>query len=104
MLPIGSPQGDPHTEPRAPREVLGAGSTVPELRLLFPEDLCAPIAADLRKEDARLQKQIDRGRLEEWFAGTVEAARTSAQTDASSEARLALKKRMLAANLRETSR
>ncbi|KAI9885276.1 MAG: electron carrier [Watsoniomyces obsoletus] len=100
----GFQQDSTDTEPRAPHEVLGAGSTVPELRLLFPEDLCAPIAADLRKEDARLQKQMDRGRLEEWFSGTVEAARTSVQTDASSEARLALRRRMLAANLRENAR
>ncbi|KAI9829356.1 MAG: hypothetical protein M1826_005676 [Phylliscum demangeonii] len=72
--------------PLRPADVLGAGASPADLYSLFPEDLCAAIAADLRQEDQRLQRHLDKGRLDHWFAGIVDAARESVQEEQQAKA------------------
>jgi hypothetical protein len=70
---------------------------------MFPDDLCETIAVDMRKEDARLRAQMERGRLEHWFAGVVEAARASAQAGARAEVLSAQAKRQVDAEMQQAA-
>ncbi|KAI9851477.1 MAG: hypothetical protein M1838_003552 [Thelocarpon superellum] len=68
-----------------PSEVVGAGCTADELHERFPDDLGEPVAADVRQEDAALQRYIEKGRLEEWYAGIVAAAQKSVHSELMAE-------------------
>ena len=70
-----------------------------DLKLLYPEDLCNPIAADMRKEDERLQAQMERGRLEQWFSGVSAAVHRSRRSEADVELSLAKTRRTMERNL-----
>ncbi|KAI9787788.1 MAG: hypothetical protein M1816_007436 [Peltula sp. TS41687] len=87
--------------PLRPAEVLGAGSTAADLHDLFPEDLRGPIAADMRKEDERLQVYLDQGRLDDWFSGVVDAAQKSLQDELEMEMMMAKRRRSAELRLRE---
>ena len=85
--------------PRGPNDVAGAGLAAADLKLLYPEDLCNPIAADMRKEDERLQVQMERGRLEQWFSGVSAAVHRSRRSEADVELGLARTRRTIERNL-----
>lgn len=87
--------------PLRPGEVLGAGSTAADLHDLFPEDLRGPIAADMRKEDERLRLYLERGRLDHWFSGVVDAAQKSVQDEMEMEMAVAKRRRSVKRKLRK---
>ncbi|KAL8702196.1 MAG: hypothetical protein Q9224_000111 [Gallowayella concinna] len=73
--------------PREPSTLLGAGTTVESLRISSrykdaPDSALSLIARDLETEDKALQRCIEKGRLEEWWKGIVDAARSSARNEA----------------------
>ncbi|KAL8802554.1 MAG: hypothetical protein Q9182_003719 [Xanthomendoza sp. 2 TL-2023] len=73
--------------PPEPSTLLGAGTTVESLRTSSrykdaPDSALSLIARDLETEDRALQRCIEKGRLEEWWGGIVDAARTSARNEA----------------------
>ena len=73
--------------PPTPADILGAGTTMEELRSLpqyskEPDAELARLAHDLEVEDNTLQRYIDDGRLEEWYQGILEAAKSAARDEA----------------------
>ncbi|KAI9805571.1 MAG: hypothetical protein M1825_000822 [Sarcosagium campestre] len=75
--------------PLGPLDVLGAGTTAKELEDSFPEDVRGAIAMDMKKEDEQLQHYINKGRLNDWFAGVRDAAKRSVLDDIEAEAAVA---------------
>ncbi|KAL8818286.1 MAG: hypothetical protein Q9223_003041 [Gallowayella weberi] len=73
--------------PPEPSTLLGAGATVESLRTSSrykdaPDSALSLIARDLETEDRALQRCIEKGRLEEWWKGIIDAARASARSEA----------------------
>ena len=73
--------------PPPPAYIVGAGTTIEELRSLpqysnTPDAQLAELAHDLGIEDDILQRYIDDGRLEEWYKGILEAASRAAREEA----------------------
>ncbi|KAI9751557.1 MAG: hypothetical protein M4579_006012 [Chaenotheca gracillima] len=87
--------------PTQPSTVLGAGCTARDLQSMFPEDMCEAIAKDLSTEDDQLSVYIEKGRLDEWYTGIVEAAKNSVLDDAERDAYAVKRKEELASLLRQ---
>ncbi|KAI9678108.1 MAG: hypothetical protein M1817_006052 [Caeruleum heppii] len=79
--------------PLEPTSLLGTGCDPASLQPLFPEDLRPAIAADMRNEDARLRRYIEKGRLADWYRGIVEAAKKSVQDEVEREEEVAMQMR-----------
>ena len=74
------------TPPPSPSSLLGAGTTVESLQSSLhygqiPEDALALLAEDFASEDALLQKNIKKGRLEIWWKGIADAAQKSLRNE-----------------------
>ena len=73
--------------PLSPSEVLGAATTREDLRSLpqfleASEDVSLSFMQEFKAEDETLRQQISHGRLEDWYQGILQAARTAARTEA----------------------
>ena len=73
--------------PLPPKAVLEAGTTVASLQASSfltnnSEHVLTSLARDLTKESGLLEEYMEKGRLEEWWKGVVEAAGTSAREEA----------------------
>ncbi|MCJ1379109.1 hypothetical protein MMC17_002209 [Xylographa soralifera] len=95
-------------QPIPPSAILSAGSTVASLRTSSryankSDSALKALAQDLEKEDRKLEDAIEKGRLEMWWKGIVEAARASAREDADRRglemAKMEIVKRKAAARL-----
>ena len=72
--------------PLAPLSLLGAGTSISSLQISpryqdIPDHTLASIAEDLQTEDEALEDCIDKGRLELWWQGVLEAAKQSARQE-----------------------
>lgn len=75
---------DPTSLPN-PTSLLGTGTTIASLRPRYPhlpDAQLESLAHDLETEDAALEHQLGKGRLELWCAGVVAAAQRSVRTAA----------------------
>lgn len=75
------------TPPPDPSSLRGVGTSVESLRTssrynLVPDNALSFVAADLEVEDDVLDRCIEEGRLEEWWKGIIDAAKTSARNEA----------------------
>lgn len=73
--------------PPEPSSLHGAGTTVESLRTSLRYEIASDnalelIAKDLSVEDGVLETCIRGGRLEQWWKGIIDAARTSARSEA----------------------
>ena len=76
--------------PTPPTALLSAGTSIPSLRtssryINTPDSVLTPLARDYETEDALLEQCIEKGRLEMWWKGVVEAARMSVRNEADRE-------------------
>lgn len=68
-----------------PTSLLSAGTTIPSLRPRYPhlpDAQLEPLIHDLETEDAALEHQLEKGRLEMWCAGVMAAAQRSVRNAA----------------------
>ncbi|KAI9811481.1 MAG: hypothetical protein M1827_005464 [Pycnora praestabilis] len=79
----------------SPEDVLGAGSSAEDHRHRFQNDICEPLARDMRIEDEILQKCITDGRLVHWFPGIVDTAKKSVRDDADAAGEVAKKRKQM---------
>lgn len=84
--------------PLPPRSVTEAGTTVESLRTSthfanMPENALELLARDLEVEADVLDQYMEKGRLEEWWKGVVEAAKAAARAEADEEGEEKLRKR-----------
>lgn len=73
------------TSPPTPTSLIGTGTSIPSLRPRYPhlpDAQLEALAQDLETEDALLEHQLEKGRLEMWCAGVVAAAQRSVRTAA----------------------
>ena len=73
--------------PIPPSAILTAGTTVASLRTSSryaktSDSALKALAHDLEKEDRKLEDALEKGRLEKWWIGIVDAAKTSVRADA----------------------
>lgn len=73
--------------PPDPSSLRGVGATTESLRTssrynTAPDSALSVIAIDLGIEDEVLDRCIEEGRLEEWWKGIIDAAKTSARNEA----------------------
>ena len=81
----------------SPSEILGAGTTLKSLRNLpqyatTSDSVLADLAKDLSTEDHLLRSYIDEGRLEGWYKGILERAKTAAREKADKDGEERVKK------------
>ncbi|MCJ1404140.1 hypothetical protein MMC11_007365 [Xylographa trunciseda] len=95
-------------QPIPPSAILTAGTTVASLRTSSryantSDSALKALAQDLEKEDRKLEDALEKGRLEMWWSGIVEAAKVSARSDADRQgaemARMEMAKRRVQARL-----
>ena len=95
-------------QPKSPSSILSAGTTVASLRTSSryankSDSALKALAQDLEKEDRKLEDAIEKGRLEMWWKGILEAAKASAREDADRRglemAKMEMVKRKVAARL-----
>ena len=84
--------------PIPPASLLEAGTSMPSLRISShftntPDNVLTALMRDLVKEDDLLEKYLEKGRLEEWSKGVVDAARASAREEADREGEERLRRR-----------
>lgn len=84
--------------PLPPASVAEAGTTVESLRISshlanMPDNALERLARDLGAEADMLDQYMEKGRLEEWWEGVVEAAKAAARAEADEEGEEKLRKR-----------
>ena len=84
--------------PLPPDSVTNAGTTIESLRIAshysnMPDNMLELLAHDLEIEADLLDQYLERGRLEEWWKGVVEAAKASARAEADEQGEEKLRKR-----------
>jgi len=84
--------------PLPPASVMEAGTTVESLRISsqfanMPESVLELLARDLEVEADVLDHYIEKGRLEEWWKGVLEAAKAAARAEADEEGEAKLRRR-----------
>jgi len=84
--------------PLPPASVTEAGTTVESLRISshfanMPENALELLARDLEIEADVLDQYLEKGRLEEWWKGVVEAAKAAARSEADEQGEEKLRKR-----------
>ena len=88
---------DKHS-PLPPLEVIEAGTTIDSLKISsyfakMPDNALQSLSRDFGAEAELLDQYMEKGRLEEWWKGVVDAARASARADADAEGEEKLKRR-----------
>lgn len=84
--------------PLPPASVMEAGTSVDSLRISShfantPDNALELLARDLEVEADLLDQYFEKGRLEEWWKGVVEAAKASARSEADEEGEERLRRR-----------
>ena len=84
--------------PLPPSSLTEAGTTIKSLKTAshyskMPDNVLELLTRDMEAEAESLERSIEKGRLEEWWKGVVEAAKAAARAEADEEGEETLRKR-----------